>query len=82
MKYWTTRARVGDDQVRHRNLLESDECPAEGIQSQQQQQFLLSTLANTPTMQMCGTKPFDKMRMYWNGRCWTIELEAIVKGTL
>lgn len=81
MKLRTTRTRVGEDQVRHRNVLESDECPAEGIQSTQQQQFLLATLANTPTMQMCGTKPFEKLKMSWNGK-WVIELEAIVKGTL
>lgn len=82
MKFDTKRARVGDDQVRHRNILESSECPADGILSQQQQRYLLTTLAETPTLQMCGTKAFEKMKMGWNGRCWVIELEAVCKGVL
>jgi hypothetical protein len=41
------------------------------------QRQILSDLLGNPGLLECGNQPFEKLRMYHDGECWVVELEAV-----
>lgn len=77
MKYYTARVRLDDNKYRVRNVLTGEPTPNLGPLSVKGQWQLLQTLHDTPSLGVCGNKQFEKLRMYYNGTAWEIEMESI-----
>jgi hypothetical protein len=70
--------RVGRTQIRHMVTYRGDPCPEEGPESWLRQAQLLRTIADSSELCKCGPSRFQKMRMFYSGNEWVIELEAVV----
>ncbi len=77
MKFITARARLDDDKWRVRNVLTGEATSHTGPLSVQSQFQLLQTLHDTPSLAVCGNKQMEKMRLYYNGTAWEIEMESV-----
>lgn len=68
----------GHKQSRHMVTLTSDTVVAGVLDMYQKQYDMLRTLVDQPEMMNCGPTRFEKMRMYFTGSEWVLELEATV----
>lgn len=78
MKKLTKKIPIGN-KIRYISVLVGDECQ-DPNQKRASQWNMIQTIANTPDLMTCGTVPFEKMAMRYNGTEWVVEMEAEVTG--
>jgi len=69
---------VGEMLVRHRTVVETDECIKGTIQSRMVRQELLRYVADDPFFSQCGGLDFEKARIWHDGQKWVAEFEGVV----
>ncbi|WNM70280.1 hypothetical protein [Myxococcus phage Mx1] len=78
MKRTYTKVPFSQEEVRHRVVVESDECIANTQHSRFIQFELLQGVASDPALTACGPSVFQTMKMYHDGSKWVVECEAIL----
>lgn len=69
----------GPDVMRHRTVIESDECVPGTLHSRLLRQEILRVVADDPSFTQCGGVDFQKARIEHNGSRWVAEFEALVQ---
>lgn len=72
------RVAIGQTQARYMVTYTSNQVQENSIEARFEQDRMLKTLANQPELWNCGPVPYQKLRMYFNGGAWVMELEAVV----
>lgn len=71
------RIPVNEVQTRYRLFYESEACEASSVPGRNEQFDILKQLAENPQLCYCGNVLFDTMKIFHNGSCWVVELEAL-----
>jgi hypothetical protein len=79
MKRISANVPVGSTQRRYKVKLESDDCTPGTIECRFLQFDLIKRIAEMPDLTTCGTKDFERLLVYHNGKCWVAEAESIVE---
>lgn len=69
---------VSRNEYRYRVVLESDPCVMGTQDCFRLQMELLASMAKDAMLVICGSVPFQTMKMRHDGAKWIVELEAIV----
>jgi ATP-dependent Zn protease len=69
----------GGKQSRHSITLSSDPVVAGALDMFQKQHDMLRTLVEQPEMMNCGPARFEKLRMFFTGSEWVVEMESVVE---
>ena len=82
MNLKTFRSHAGEGLVLVRNVLTSDNCPKDGVESRSVKWRLLQTIADTTSIGICGGKEFEELKLFYDGSSWAVEMKAIVSEAL
>lgn len=74
----TLKTPYGENELRYRLIVETDNCVRDTLHSRLVRQELLGYIANDPFFSQCGGWDFHKMSMRHDGEKWVVEFEAIV----
>lgn len=69
---------VGQDEIRHRTVIETEPCAIGTLHSRILRQELLRYMADDPFFTQCGGVDFQKQRLWHDGMKWIAEFEATV----
>lgn len=72
------KSAFGSEELRHRTIIETDNCAPGTLHSRMLRQELLRYIADDPSFSHCGGVDFQKAKIEHNGSRWVAEFEAIV----
>lgn len=78
MKKTTKVIPVGTTQSRYLVTLSTDPVTEGDTDKRMKQWNMLKTIAENPELMNCGPSLFQKMRMFFSGSEWVVELESLV----
>jgi hypothetical protein len=80
MKRTVVQTKVGDNQVRNRTKIESEEpCDIDTHASRIAQDRLLKQIASDPSLIACGYGSFQRLLIHHDGAQWVAEAESVVE---
>jgi len=77
-KSWST-VRLADGKTRARTVLVYEPLPPDSEGQRRARYELLREVAEQPDLSHCQGRPFETLRMYWQGSAWVMELEAEIE---
>ena len=76
------KSRISETQVRHTTRLEGDECSPTDPAFRYHQFQLINTISQSPELLQCGMDHWEKVVIFFSGRCWVAEAEAVANDAI
>ena len=77
MKKSVKTVKLGSGQSRYQVQIFGEPCPEFGPESTIRKLQMLQMVCDRPDVGSCGPAPFQKLKLYYGGSEWVLELEAV-----